>query len=161
MILGMVAIGGLGEAGGGPLGADPVDDPAFSPGLSSAVSNLPEYSGPTEGVGETGGSITRVSSGNRKADAQWINTATNRLRAAGVWPFPAISGRASDVEQKFAAMMPQQGATGKLVINNPNGPCDVLYGCNQSLDAILGSSSLEVYWPRSGGGWWMKTYGGS
>jgi hypothetical protein len=161
MMLGMVTLGGMGESGGeNPLGAKPVDDPAFSSGLAGAADGLPAYDGKTAGVGEVNGTIYNVISGNKKADAQLISTVNSRLRAAGLLKGTSNSQRASDVEQKFAAMMSQGGGEGTLVINNLEGPCPQPLGCNHTLPAILGNSKLTVYWPRSDGGWWMKEYGG-
>jgi len=48
-----------------------------------------------------------------------------------------------------------------LVINHPGGPCTQELGCDQVLDALLGSKKLTVYSPDGNGGWTPRKYGGS
>ena len=127
-------------------------------------SGLPEYTGgATSGTGVSAdGTVYDVTSGSKAADADLPKIVNDRLRAAGRLPGAANSARASDAEQKFAAIMIRDGIDrANLVINNPVGPCTVTLGCDDVLDTILGDRSLTVHWPDGNGGWASQTYGGA
>ncbi|WP_345033016.1 polymorphic toxin-type HINT domain-containing protein [Kutzneria kofuensis] len=125
---------------------------------------LPRYTpgGPTSGTGKAAdGRIYDVVSGNKQQDADLLNIVNNVLRSKGRLPGLATSARASDVEQKFAAIMIRDGIDdANIVINNPTGPCDVRLGCDDVLDDLLGRKKLTVHWPDGNGGWTSKQYGG-
>ena len=123
---------------------------------------LPSYTGgETSGIGvAAGGRVYDVVSGSKNADADLLETVNNRLRSAGRLPGTARSARASDAEQKFAAIMIRDGIeNANLVINNPVGPCTVILGCDDVPDTILGNKTLTVHWPDGDGGWMSHTYG--
>jgi hypothetical protein len=125
---------------------------------------LPEYTGgATSGTGVSAdGTVYDVTSGSKAADSDLLNIVNDRLRAAGRLPGAANSARASDAEQKFAAIMARDGIDrANLVINNPVGPCTVTLGCNDVLDTILGDRTLTIHWPDGNGGWVSQTYGGA
>ncbi|WP_327237793.1 polymorphic toxin-type HINT domain-containing protein [Streptomyces sp. NBC_01317] len=128
------------------------------------AARLPAYQegGPTSGraVAEDGASYDLVS-GNTREDAALIGWVNDTLRQRGVLPGTSTSWRASDVEQKFAAIMARDGiANANLVINFPTGPCTVRLGCDQVLDTLLGGDrSLTVHWQDSGGAWNSRRYG--
>lgn len=72
------------------------------------------------------------------------------------------SDRADHVEQKFAALMLENGIDrAEIVINNPAGPCVDMggLGCDQVLNTLLGNRSLTVHWPDGKGGFESHTYG--
>ena len=148
-------IGGI-DDGAGEGDFDPVAVgsklPEFIPGRSS-----------TSGVGVGGNGRTYdVISGNKNADASLIKIVNDKLRSEGVLTGTANSSRASDAEQKFAAIMIRDGiGDAQLVINNPQGPCTVKLGCDNVLDKLLGSKKLTVYYPNGNGGWIPKKYGGN
>ena len=135
----------------------------FNP--DEAGSSLPDFvaGGPTSGRGVAGDETYELVSGNKKADAELISIVNERLRTQGLLPGTANSGHASDVEQKFAAiMLRDQIGTANLVINNPKGPCPGVLGCDNVLNSILGKEhALTVYWPGGPGGTYLKRqYGG-
>jgi hypothetical protein len=77
-------------------------------------------------------------------------------------PGRAKSWRASDVEQKFVAIMDRDSISdANLVINFPTGPCgDPRLGCDNVLDTLLGSErSLTVHWQDASGAWQNRRYG--
>jgi hypothetical protein len=151
-LAGTFQIGPLGEEGGFGESGEPAPLPGFAEG------------GPTSGLGVTqGGKFYDVVSGNKKADADLINIVNQRLRDKGVLPARANAGRASDAEQKFAAVMLRDKiAKADLYINNPSGPCMQRLGCNDVLGAILGNEKqLTVHWPDGNGGWESRSYGGT
>ncbi|WTP83760.1 hypothetical protein OHT61_25385 [Streptomyces sp. NBC_00178] len=111
---------------------------------------------PTWGGGHTTGSgvgpdgvrhdLTSGRHGGQDTDLiSWVN---DTLKKRGITS--SNSGRAVDVEQKFAAIMDRDGlAHADLYINFPTGPCTVKLGCNQVLPALLGPNrSLTVHWPN-------------
>jgi hypothetical protein len=92
-----------------------------------------------------------------------IDIVNQRLQDKGVLPGRATSSRASDAEQKFAAVM-LRDKIGKadLYINNPSGPCVQRLGCDDVLSTILGNKKqLTVHWPDGNGGWESRSYGGT
>jgi hypothetical protein len=100
-------------------------------------------------------------SGNKKQDEDLLNIVNKVLRDKGRLPGMSTSARASDVEQKFAAVMIRDGIDdADLVINFPTGPCDQRLGCDDVLDDLLGKKNLTVYWPDGNGGYTSKHYGG-
>ncbi|WP_329373372.1 polymorphic toxin-type HINT domain-containing protein [Streptomyces sp. NBC_00669] len=119
---------------------------------------LPEYSGGhTTGsaVASDGRRYDLTSGLNRGEDSDLVSWVNGRLKKIGATN--ANSGRAMDVEQKFAAVMDRDGiANANLYINHPGGPCTVKLGCDSMLPVLLGPNrSLTVHWP---GG--SKTYEG-
>ncbi|MCN9244920.1 sugar-binding protein [Streptomyces sp. RY43-2] len=128
-----------------------------------ALRNLPKYvaKGKTVGIGMADGRAFRVASGAKGADQKLIDIVNGKLRERGVLPGAAKSARASDVEQKFAAIMVRDGMKkGDVFINNPAGPCMQRLGCDNVLGVILGDRQLTVHWPNGKGGFNSKTYGG-
>jgi hypothetical protein len=126
---------------------------------------LPEFvkgKSPTTGVGALpSGHLIRVVSGNKKEDSALIDIVNDRLRKAGFLK-TAKSARASDAEQKMAAVMIRDDIKkADIVINNPAGPCAQPLGCHRVLPAILGERQLTVHWPNGKGGWEKHTYGGA
>ncbi|WP_187645817.1 polymorphic toxin-type HINT domain-containing protein [Streptomyces sp. TRM49041] len=125
--------------------------------------NLQKYveGGPTSGraVTNDGRSYPDLVSGNKKLNASLINWVNQTLRRKGKLG-NATSSRASDVEQKFAAIMARDGIKeADLVINFPTGPCEVKLGCDQVLDALLEDVGiLRVRW-KENGVWQMNVYG--
>ncbi|MGW0804745.1 LamG-like jellyroll fold domain-containing protein [Nonomuraea sp. NPDC002799] len=108
------------------------------------------------------GAVYDLTSGNKKADADLVAWVNGTLQKQGMLPGKATSWRASDVEQKFAAIMERDGITdANLIINKPEGPCAVMLGCDQVLDSLLGDKrKLTVHWQDSSGSWNERTYGG-
>jgi RHS repeat-associated protein len=151
-LTGTFQIGPLGEEGGFAEPGEPAPLPGFAEG------------GPTSGLGVTqGGKFYDVVSGNKKADSELIDIVNQRLQDKGVLPGRATSSRASDAEQKFAAVM-LRDKIGKadLYINNPSGPCVQRLGCDDVLSTILGNKKqLTVHWPDGNGGWESRSYGGT
>ncbi|WP_436998891.1 RHS repeat-associated core domain-containing protein [Streptomyces sp. enrichment culture] len=128
-----------------------------------ALRTLPKFAakGKTMGVGSADGRVFRLTSGIGEGDHKLIDIVNDRLRKGGVLPGSARSSRASDVEQKFAALMVSQNMKkGDVVINNPAGPCMQRLGCDAALPVILGERTLTVHWPNGRGGFKSKTYGG-
>ncbi|WP_436842758.1 DddA-like double-stranded DNA deaminase toxin [Streptomyces flaveolus] len=128
-----------------------------------AARMLPEFieGKATAGVGTTStGRVYQLVSGNKKADSELIGIVNKTLQEKGV--LKAKSARASDVEQKMAAIMIRDGLDkAEIVINNPTGPCRQPLGCHQTLGPILGKRELTVHWPDGAGGWRSWTYGGA
>ncbi|MFB9832665.1 DddA-like double-stranded DNA deaminase toxin [Actinoallomurus acaciae] len=146
------------KAGDAPVLVHNCFDPA------EAGAGLPKYTGPTSGSGVAAdGRTYDVVSGNKRGDADLLKIVNGRLRGQGVLPGAANSARASDAEQKFAAIMIRDGIDdANLVINNPTGPCMVRLGCDNVLNTILGpDKTLTVHWPDGSGGWASKKYGGT
>jgi hypothetical protein len=126
-------------------------------------SSLPKYAGgSTTGIGQAAdGRVYNLVSGNKKQDEDLLNIVNKVLRDKGRLPGMSTSARASDVEQKFAAVMIRDGIDdADLVINFPTGPCDQRLGCDDVLDDLLGKKNLTVYWPDGNGGYTSKHYGG-
>lgn len=125
---------------------------------------LPEFveNGPTVGVGATSsGHVYRLISGNKKADAELIGIVNDSLRKGGFLKGASRSSRASDVEQKMAALMQRDNIDkAEIFINNPAGPCTQPLGCARVLDTILGKRQLTVHWPDGKGGFEQQIYGG-
>ncbi|MFE9832858.1 ricin-type beta-trefoil lectin domain protein [Streptomyces halstedii] len=128
--------------------------------IDEELARLPEYpgSGPTTGhaVADNGQRYELVSGRGNDGDlVDWVNST---LQGAGVLPGRSRSGRAVDVEQKFAAIMERDGiGHADLFINFPTGPCTVRAGCHEVLNVLLGSNrTLTVHWPGAGSG---RTYG--
>ncbi|MFB7274420.1 DddA-like double-stranded DNA deaminase toxin [Streptomyces sp. NPDC056244] len=125
---------------------------------------LPKFAenGPTVGVGATSsGRVYRLVSGNKKADSELIGIVNDSLRKKGFLRGASRSSRASDVEQKMAAIMERDGIhNAEIVINNPAGPCAQPLGCDRVLSSLLGPRRLTVYWPNGKGGYKQRTYGG-
>ncbi|MEH0579109.1 RHS repeat-associated core domain-containing protein [Streptomyces sp. B21-108] len=126
---------------------------------------LPKFAenGPTVGVGATSsGHVYRLISGNKKVDAELIDIVNDSLREGGFLKGASRSSRASDVEQKMAALMQRDNIDkAEIVINNPAGPCTQPLGCARVLDTILGKRQLTVHWPDGTGGFEQQTYGGA
>jgi hypothetical protein len=126
--------------------------------------NLPAYveGGPTSGraVTSDGRSYTDLISGGKRQNADLINWVNQTLRRKGKLEGNATSWRASDVEQKFAAMMARDGIKeADIVINFPSGPCGVKLGCDDVLDALLEDVGiLRVRW-KENGVWQTNIYG--
>jgi hypothetical protein len=125
-------------------------------------SKLPPYNGRTTGRATSSSGDTRtITSGdkaNSRRELSWVN---DKLRESGDLPGNATSARASDAEQKYAAQMEfDQIDDADLVINHPEGPCDVRLGCDNVLDTLLGEKSLRVHWKDTDGAWQMNPYGG-
>jgi len=141
---------------------DGAGEGAFDP--AAVGSKLPEFipgRSPTSGVGVGNGRTYDLVSGRKSADADLIDRVNNMLRRAGVLT-GGRSWRASDAEQKFAAIMDRDGIDdAQLVINHPQGPCKVKLGCDNVLNALLGPKKLTVYYPDGNGGWIPRKYGGS
>lgn len=151
-LAGTFQIGPLGEEGGFGEPGERAPLPGFAEG------------GPTSGLGVTqDGKAYDVVSGNKKADAELINIVNQRLQDKGVLPGRVTSSRASDAEQKFAAVMLRDKiAKADLYINNPSGPCAQRLGCDDVLSTILGNKKqLTVHWPDGNGGWESRSYGGT
>ncbi|MCX4749212.1 hypothetical protein OG455_27530 [Kitasatospora sp. NBC_01287] len=152
----------MGPAGDDANAADGLGD-IFEPAGAAGI--LPEFAdgGATSGLGVAAdGRIYNVVSGNKKADADLIAIVNERLRGQGLLPGVASSSRASDAEQKFAAIMLRDGIKkADIVINNPGGPCMQRLGCDNVLGAILGDKELTVHWPDGNGGWKSQQYGGA
>ncbi|MEU5977150.1 RHS repeat-associated core domain-containing protein [Streptomyces sp. NPDC047315] len=128
------------------------------------VGKLPAYKagGPTSGRAVSAdGTAYDLVSGNTKEDAALVDWVNGTLRERGVLPGASKSWRASDVEQKFAAIMARDGiADADLVINFPTGPCTVRLGCDQVMDTLLGGErSLTVHWQGTDGAWQSRRYG--
>lgn len=128
--------------------------------IDEELARLPEYpgSGPTTGhaVADNGQRYELVSGRGNDGDlVDWVNST---LQGAGVLPGRSRSGRAVDVEQKFAAIMERDGiGHADLFINFPTGPCSVRAGCHEVLNVLLGGNrTLTVHWPGAGSG---RTYG--
>ncbi|MEU1277644.1 RHS repeat-associated core domain-containing protein [Streptomyces sp. NPDC005805] len=115
----------------------------------------------TQGMGiSPDGRIYLVNSGNKAIDDELWKISNKRLRDAGILKGAANSGAASDVEQKFVAIMIRDGIRkGEIVINNPKGPCRAPMGCDQVLNTMLGKRQLTVHWPDGKGGFRSHTYG--
>ncbi len=129
-----------------------------------ALKSLPKFvaKGKTTGIGSADGRVFQVTSGVAAGDQKLLDIVNDRLRKAGALPGVAKSTRASDVEQKFAAMMVAQKIDkGDIVINNPAGPCAQRLGCDAALPLILRERTLTVHWPDGKGGFNSKTYGGA
>ena len=129
-----------------------------------ALKSLPKFvaKGKTTGIGSADGRVFQVTSGVAAGDQKLLDIVNDRLRKAGALPGVAKSTRASDVEQKFAAMMiAQKIDKGDIVINNPAGPCAQRLGCDAALPLILRERTLTVHWPDGKGGFNSKTYGGA
>ncbi|WP_280687130.1 MULTISPECIES: ricin-type beta-trefoil lectin domain protein [unclassified Kitasatospora] len=126
------------------------------------AAKLPAYAGgATSGraIAANGKAYDLVSGNQDAALIDWVNST---LRQLGILKGVAKSGRAADVEQKFAAIMARDGiARADLVINFPTGPCTVRLGCDDVMDALLGSTrTLTVHWRDADGAWHDLTYGG-
>jgi len=139
-----------------------VHNKCFDP--AEVAKDLPEYvnGGATSGRAVTSdGRTYDVVSGEKKASSALLDIVNARLRQAGRLPGRSTSARASDAEQKFAAMMwRDQIDDADLVINNPSGPCKVRLGCNDTLTDILGpNKQLRVHWFDPEDGWRMTPYG--
>ncbi|MCX5397482.1 polymorphic toxin-type HINT domain-containing protein [Streptomyces sp. NBC_00102] len=124
--------------------------------IDEELARLPEYpgSGPTTGhaVADNGQRYELVSGRGNDGDlVDWVNST---LQGAGVLPGRSRSGRAVDVEQKFAAIMERDGiGHADLFINFPTGPCSVRAGCHEVLNVLLGGNrTLTVHWPGVGSG---------
>ncbi|MFF9001026.1 RHS repeat-associated core domain-containing protein [Streptomyces achromogenes] len=128
-----------------------------------ATRELPKFieGGSTSGIGASSGHVYSLVSGNKKLDSDLIGIVNKTLREKGVTK-ARRSARASDVEQKMAAIMIRDEVSkAEVVINNPSGPCRQPLGCDQVLDALLGERELTVHWPDGKGGYRNKTYGGA
>ncbi|WP_416518571.1 DddA-like double-stranded DNA deaminase toxin [Streptomyces achromogenes] len=118
-----------------------------------ATQKLPKSieGGSTVGIGASSEHVYRLISGNKKADADLIDIVNKTLRKNGVMK-ARRSARASDVEQKMAAIMIRDEVSkAEVVINNPSGPCRQPLGCDQVLDSLLGERELTVHWPDGKG----------
>lgn len=136
-------------------------DESSSVNVDEEMARLPEYQGgATSGhaVAADGTRYEGLTSGLGD-DGDLVDWVNSTLRQQGRLPGNAKSGRAVDVEQKFAAAMQRDGVGhADLFINYPTGPCTVRMGCDDVLNGLLGSNrTLTVHWP--GGG--RRTYGGS
>ncbi|MFF7098306.1 DddA-like double-stranded DNA deaminase toxin [Streptomyces rubradiris] len=117
--------------------------------------------GSTVGIGASSEHVYRLVSGNKKADADLIDIVNKTLREKGAMK-ARRSARASDVEQKMAAIMIRDEVSkAEVVINNPSGPCRQPLDCDQVLDSLLGKRELTVHWLDGKGGYRNKTYGGA
>ncbi|MFI9387758.1 polymorphic toxin-type HINT domain-containing protein [Kutzneria sp. NPDC052558] len=134
----------------------------FDPTKTGA--GLPKFTpkGPTSGTGVAAdGRTYNLISGNKLNDARLIDIINDKLQKKGILKGSSTSARASDVEQKFAAIMIRDGIdSGDVIINNPDGPCRQQLGCDAVLDALLDKKTLTVHWPDGSGGWLSKPYGG-
>ncbi|MGW3163307.1 RHS repeat domain-containing protein [Streptomyces sp. NPDC001142] len=130
--------------------------------LKESVKSIPfKKGGPTSGLGlAQDGQIYSVQSGNKVLDKELVKIANERLREAGVTRGTSTSARASDAEQKFAAVMLRDDIKkADFFINNPAGPCRQPMGCDQVLNTVLGKRQLTVHWPDGQGGYSSWTYG--
>ena len=135
----------------------------------AAAEGLPEWSEGQTTFGRASGRDANGSavdfdllwSGDKKNHAGLIGAVNAKLRAAGILRGSSNSARASDLEQKFAALMNRRGIVdADVVINNPNGPCQVRLGCDQTLNHILDSNrGLSVHWRDNDGVWQRADYG--
>ncbi|MFF7369813.1 RHS repeat-associated core domain-containing protein [Streptomyces tricolor] len=130
-----------------------------------ATQLLPKFvkGGKTAGVGASStGRVYRLVSGNKDTDSELVEIVNGTLREKGYLKGASRSARASDVEQKMAAIMIRDDLSkAEIVINNPSGPCTQPLGCHRTLDAILGKRQLTVHWPNGKGGYENWTYGGA
>lgn len=100
-----------------------------------------------------GRSYPDLQSGDKRLNADLINWVNQKLRAQGKLKGTSTSWRASDVEQKFVAIMARDGIKeADLVINFPTGPCkDAELGCDAVLSSLLdGVGTLRVHWKENG-----------
>ncbi|WP_331758859.1 RHS repeat-associated core domain-containing protein [Streptomyces anulatus] len=129
-------------------------------GMKEAMKAMP-FKTKTQGLGVyPDGRIHLINSGNKAIDKDLMQIANKRLKEVGVTRGTSTSGAASDVEQKFVAMMIRDGANkAEVVINNPGGPCPGRMGCDAVLSTMLGKRQLTVHWPNGAGGYSHHTYG--
>ncbi|MFF2146240.1 polymorphic toxin-type HINT domain-containing protein [Kitasatospora sp. NPDC058190] len=128
----------------------------------SALSSFDSKVG-TLGVGKSDTGLKfELVSGDTVKDAELIDWVNKQLREAGRLPGTSTSWRASDVEQKFAALMHTKGIDrAELVINYPGGPCPNKLGCQDVMNLLVGPNKrLEVHWPDKDGNWQMTPFGG-
>ena len=135
------------EASSGPLPRPRQHLDSLTPSRGSGqlpVRPKPDEPGPrtTHGRGvDADGREYQFSSSNQQ-DKELIAATNDRLRQRGYLPGRATSSRASDVEQKVATQMRLHGTErADLVVNNPDGPCRVRLGCDQSLPGPARSRS--------------------
>lgn len=101
-------------------------------------------------------------SGEKVRDIYYTGLVSDQLRVTTGWPpGESISGDANHAEQKFAAMMiTDKISSANLVINNPNGPCNISKSsCSATLNDILGDRSLTVWHPDGSDGWIPTSFG--
>ncbi|MFJ8078829.1 RHS repeat-associated core domain-containing protein [Streptomyces sp. NPDC096176] len=131
-------------------------------GMKATIKALPfKKGGKTQGLGAApDGRIYLVNSGNKAIDNELWEIANKRLKEVGIRRGAATSGTASDVEQKFVAVMIRDGIKkAEVVINNSAGPCRQPMGCDAVLNTMLGKRQLTVHWPNGKGGFASHTYG--
>ncbi|MFJ9639219.1 DddA-like double-stranded DNA deaminase toxin [Streptomyces sp. NPDC101178] len=131
-------------------------------GAKETIRALPfKKGGKTQGLGVyRDARIHLVNSGNKAVDDDLWRIANERLREVGIRRGSATSATASDVEQKFVAMMIRDKVNkAEVVINNPSGPCRQPMGCDAVLNTMLGERQLRVHWPNGRGGFTSHLYG--
>ena len=109
------------------------------------------------------GRTYEIHSGDKLRHARLIEATNRRLRERHLLLGHAKSGRASDVEQKFATWMRLEGVReADLVINNPKGPCRPRLGCTRTVPQLLDPGQrLTVHWRDANGQWQRRVFEGT
>ncbi|MFB7234857.1 DddA-like double-stranded DNA deaminase toxin [Streptomyces sp. NPDC056269] len=124
---------------------------------------MPPYDGQTLGRAKSSDGRSwdenDLASGRQKQDAELIDWVNKKMLKEGVTT-GYKTGNRFHTEPKFVAIMKLKVVKdADLVINNPEGPCPVIQGCDATLSALLKDVGvLRVHWKDIDGVWHSEQY---